>query len=190
MTNRVYVVDDNDDFRQSLIWLLSAEGFDAYGFDNAQEVLDNLENQPDCLITDVRMPGMSGLQLQRAVRQVGSDLPILFMTAHGDVPLAVEAMQNGAVDFFEKPFAQDQFVEAVKKACESKSSGGLREEVASQLTPREREVLELVVAGSLNKIIADELNISIKTVEMHRSNIKNKLGVKNLAELVQVALKG
>ena len=192
----VMVVDDNDAFRQSVVWLLQSEGYRVDDYADAETALSALEQvtaPPDCLVTDVRMPGMNGLQLQRKLKQMlkqGHDsFPILFMTAHGDVPLAVEAMREGAIHFFEKPFADEDFLEAVAQACERTDSLELREEVINAITPREHQVLERVVAGVMNKVIADQLGISIKTVEMHRANVKLKLGAKNLAELVQIAVK-
>ena len=186
----VWVVDDDQSVRWVLEKALRQAGMEPRGFERAEHLLEALDrDEPDVLITDIRMPGLSGLQLQKKVRQVKDGLPVLFMTGHGDVPLAVQAMQDGAVDFFEKPFEQDRFVEAVRKACEVEACGGIRPEILEKLTPREQQILKLVVNGGLNKIIADELDISIKTVEMHRSNIKQKLGVRNLAELVQKSVR-
>lgn len=194
---RVYLVDDNEAFRRSTAWLLEAADFDVVDFCGGAALLAALEQEPAapgaCLVSDVRMPQLSGLELLEELRARGIALPVVFITAHGDVPLAVEAMRRGASHFIEKPFEGETLVEAVRFAL-----AGPRTAVAprtpadearlARLTPRERQVLELVVAGKLNKTIADLLGISIKTVELHRANMMSKLGVRNVPELVRLVL--
>ncbi len=193
---RVYLVDDNAGFRESTAWLLETAGFEAVPFASGPEFIDAYGGdrhgaEPECLVSDIRMPEMSGLQLQDELRRRGIVLPLVFVTAHGDVPLAVEAMRKGASNFLEKPFGEDALVEAIRAALATARNGvavGAIGECLGKLSPRERQVLDLVVASKPNKIIADILGISIKTVELHRANMMNKLGVRSLPELMKVAL--
>ncbi|NZA26778.1 response regulator transcription factor [Luteimonas sp. SJ-92] len=193
---RVWLVDDNDGFRDSTAWLLETAGFEVLAHASGREFLDAYAAQrhgavEECLISDIRMPQMSGLQLQEELLRRGSTLPIVFVTAHGDVPLAVEAMRKGASNFLEKPFGDETLVEAIRAALASarnRGEGAVNSQALARLSPRERQVLDLVVASKPNKIIADILGISIKTVELHRANMMNKLGVRSLPELMKVAL--
>ncbi|HVI59416.1 MAG TPA: response regulator [Luteimonas sp.] len=193
---RVYLVDDNAGFRDSTAWLLETAGFEAVPFASGPEFIeayggDRHGAEPECLVSDIRMPQMSGLQLQDELQRRGIVLPLVFVTAHGDVPLAVEAMRKGASNFLEKPFGEDALVEAIRAALARARSGGAvgaSGECLGKLSPRERQVLDLVVASKPNKIIADILGISIKTVELHRANMMTKLGVRSLPELMKVAL--
>ena len=193
---RVYLVDDNDGFRDSTAWLLQTAGFETQAFASGAEFIaayngDRHGDVAECLVSDIRMPQMSGLQLQDELQRRGCALPLVFVTAHGDVPLAVEAMRKGASNFLEKPFSDDALIDAIRTAIASARNGagnGAQGGRLASLSPRERQVLDLVVASKPNKIIADILGISIKTVELHRSNMMNKLGVRSLPELMKVAL--
>ncbi|WP_222564104.1 response regulator transcription factor [Novilysobacter antarcticus] len=192
----VHLVDDNDAFRESTAWLLQTAGFEvreyASGPQFLAEVLDAKATAPstspaqaECLVSDIRMPQMSGLQLQAELRRRDVTLPLVFVTAHGDVPLAVEAMRNGAAHFLEKPFSDDALIEAIRTALAKPVGAAV---ALAKLTPREKQVLDLVVASKPNKIIADILGISIKTVELHRANMMAKLGVRSVPDLMKVAL--
>ena len=193
---RVYLVDDNDGFRESTAWLLETAGFETLSYSSGADFLaayagDRHGDLPECLVSDIRMPEMSGLQLQDELQRHGIALPLVFVTAHGDVPLAVEAMRKGASNFLEKPFSEEALVDALRAAltnARNRGVGALPSEALGKLSPRERQVLDLVVASKPNKIIADILGISIKTVELHRANMMNKLGVRSLPELMKVAL--
>lgn len=191
----LYLVDDNDGFRDSTAWLLETAGYEVQAYPSGPAFLDALSAaQPSgeaCLVSDMRMPEMSGLQLQEELIKRGSRLPVVFVTAHGDVPLAVEAMRKGASNFLEKPFSDDALTDAVEVAlAHARNNGGAEAELLAKLSPRERQVLDLVVASKPNKIIADILGISIKTVELHRANMMHKLGVRSLPDLMKVALNG
>lgn len=193
---RVYLVDDNDGFRDSTAWLLQTAGFETQAYASGADFLSAYGGErhgdaQECLVSDMRMPQMSGLQLQDELQRRGIALPLVFVTAHGDVPLAVEAMRKGASNFLEKPFGDQTLVDAIHAAlanARNQAMVGAQGERLAALSPRERQVLDLVVASKPNKIIADILGISIKTVELHRSNMMNKLGVRSLPELMKVAL--
>lgn len=193
---RVYLVDDNDAFRDSTAWLLETAGYEVTGFDSGDAFLEayaaGRHDAGECLVSDMRMPHMSGLQLQEELIRRGIRLPLVFVTAHGDVPLAVEAMRKGASNFLEKPFSDEALTDAVDVALAHARSGagGAEHALLAKLSPREKQVLDLVVASKPNKIIADILGISIKTVELHRANMMHKLGVRSLPELMKVALNG
>lgn len=190
----VYLVDDNDAFRESTAWLLETAGYQVQAFASGPEFLaaHAAARHPGahCLVSDIRMPEMSGLQLQEELGKRGARLPLVFVTAHGDVPLAVEAMRKGASNFLEKPFSEEALTEAIEVAIAAARGGGGETALLSKLSPREKQVLDLVVASKPNKIIADILGISIKTVELHRANMMHKLGVRSLPELMKVALHG
>ncbi|MFO7748343.1 MAG: response regulator transcription factor [Orrella sp.] len=192
----VYIVDDDEAVRDSLRWLLEANTYRVKSFSSAEAFLSEYrEDQPGVLIVDVRMPGMSGLQLQEELLARNSLMPVVFITGHGDVPMAVNTMKKGAVDFLEKPFNETDLREIVSRMFEQANLNlqkftAQREHDAmlARLTAREQQVLERIVAGRLNKQIADDLGISIKTVEAHRANIMEKLQVTTVADLMKVAL--
>jgi RNA polymerase sigma factor (sigma-70 family) len=194
---RVYVVDDDDAMRDSLVWLLESHGLAVEAYPSAEAFLEAVREPSGCLVLDVRMPGMSGLELHDRLVARGGRLPVIFVTGHGDVPMAVSALKKGAVDFIEKPFAEKDMLRLVEQCLASEQARRAREREQSELrarlaslTQREREVMELVVAGKLNKQIADELGISVKTVEVHRARVMAKLAVGSVAELVGAVLAG
>ncbi|HBP30322.1 MAG: response regulator transcription factor [Advenella sp.] len=192
----VYIVDDDEAVRDSLRWLLEANGYQVVAFDSAEKFLEGYNpNVISVLIADVRMPGMSGLELQETLVARKATIPVVFITGHGDVPMAVSTMKRGAVDFLEKPFNEADLREIIARMLEQAVSNASEqqarknhEELIGRLTAREQQVLERIVAGRLNKQIADDLNISIKTVEAHRANIMEKLEVTTVADLMKVAL--
>jgi two-component system, LuxR family, response regulator FixJ len=194
---RIYLVDDNAPFRRSTALLLETAGMEVRDFDSGPALLAELERDPPnagkaCTVSDVRMPGMSGLELLEELKRRPHTMPVIFITAHADIPLAVEVMRRGAANFIEKPFDAEALIQAVSLALsegrEIGGGGGAPNPKLAQLTPRERQVMELVVAGKLNKTIADVLGISTKTVELHRANLMGKLGVRNVPDLVKVFL--
>jgi FixJ family two-component response regulator len=194
---KVYVVDDDEAMRDSLKWLLESRELKVETYASGEEFLEAFDNDlSGCLVLDVRMPGMSGLDLYERLQARASTLPVVFVTGHGDVPMAVSALKKGAADFIEKPF-NDKDMLALIESCmkQDRAAAARRAESASMtqrmdsLTQREREVLALIVAGKLNKQIADVLTISIKTVEVHRSRVMEKMGANSVAELVQFVLK-
>ncbi|MGE0358776.1 MAG: response regulator transcription factor [Burkholderiales bacterium] len=192
----VHVIDDDRAVRDSLRWLLEGEGLDVRTHASAEEFLAVLgEGPPACAIVDIRMPGMSGLELQEALALRHARLPLVFVTAHGDVPLAVAAMRRGAIDFVEKPFSDGQLVESVRRALAFHgrlAPGGadpaLLRARAAGLSARERQVLAAVVEGKSSKAIGTALGIATKTVEAHRVRIMGKLGANSLAELVRLVV--
>ena len=192
----VYVVDDDEAVRDSLQWLLEGKGYRVRCFDSAESFLSRYDpREVACLIVDIRMGGMTGLELQSRLLEVRSPLPIVFITGHGDVPMAVDSMKKGAMDFIQKPFKEFQLLELVERMLEhAKGSfteyqdSANRDALLSKLTLRESQVLERIVAGRLNKQIADDLGISIKTVEAHRANIMEKLGANTVADLLKIVL--
>ena len=189
----VYLVDDDEAVRDSLRWLLEGNGFGVKTFASAEAFLQAYDPAPyACLVLDVRMNGMSGIELHDELLRRGQDLPLIFMTGHGDVPMAVSRMKLGAVDFLEKPFDDQQLCRtvalALENAVERRSEVNQRERnqtLLARLTPRERQVLDLIASGRLNKQIADDLSISIKTVEAHRANIMDKFEVRTMADLMR-----
>jgi len=197
-TQRVYIVDDDEAMRDSLVWLLESHGLPVVAFGSASSFLDAYRaDMRGCVVLDVRMPGMSGLELHDRLAAMRATLPVVFVTGHGDVPMAVSAVKKGAVDFIEKPFAEKDLLRLVTQALElEREQAGARQRQAEarrrleSLTAREREVLDLVVAGKPNKLIADELGISPKTVEVHRARVMEKMEVGSVAELVQLVLEG
>jgi two-component system, LuxR family, response regulator FixJ len=192
----VHVIDDDEAVRQSLAFLLASSGLPVRLYESAMSFLDALTAlQPGCVLTDVRMPGMSGLDLQRELTARRINLPVIIMTGHGDVQLAVEAMKAGAVDFIEKPFSDEAILTAIRAAGERFTRDAAQSGAASAvqakletLTPREREVLDGLIAGLPNKSIAYDLNISARTVEVHRANLMVKMGATSLPELVRMVL--
>jgi two-component system, LuxR family, response regulator FixJ len=192
----VMVVDDDTGVRNAMRSLLKSVGLDAMLFPSAQEFLDKYDaSQPGCLLLDIRMPGMSGLELQQQLNMRGAVIPVIFMTGHGDIPMAVEAMQHGAFDFLQKPFRDQDLLDRIQRAVikdgELRKSLGehnrIRERLAS-LTPREREVLDLMVKGMQNKAVAQELGVSPRTVEIHRARVMEKMSVQSVAELVHMMM--
>ncbi|MFZ5961265.1 response regulator transcription factor [Pseudomonas knackmussii] len=192
----VYIVDDDKDLRTSLAWLLESVSIQAQCFAGAEEFLAQYDpNLAACLVLDVRMPETSGFQLQAMLNERGAALPIIFVSAHGDIPMSVQAMKNGALDFVEKPYNPQQMLERIQtalKAAVQVQAGAEQKRQLQQrldlLTGREREVLGMVVDGKASKVIARELNISVKTVDVHRTKIKEKMGVSSIALLVREVL--
>ncbi|MBL6614990.1 MAG: response regulator transcription factor FixJ [Reyranella sp.] len=195
-TNVVHVIDDDADVRQSLAFLLTAAGFTVRVHESAVAFLTVLpEATQGCVITDIRMPQMNGLELQRRLGELKAGLPVIVMTGHGDVPMAVEAMKAGAVDFIEKPFDDEVLLSAVRAALAHRARESARDartlEIQARikrLSEREREVLERLVVGKANKVIAFELGISPRTVEVYRANVMTKMQADSLSELVRMAL--
>ena len=192
----VYGVDDDDAIRDSLRWLLEANDYKVELYDSGESFIAKYDpNAIAVLVLDVRMPGMSGLEVQEHLLARKADLPIIFITGHGDVPMAVRALKKGAVDFIEKPFQQAalkaQVEHMLNEARERRMKNerqSLNEALLAKLTPREQQVLERIVAGRLNKQIADDLGISIKTVEAHRASIMDKTNSGTVADLMRVVM--
>lgn len=197
---RIYVVDDDSGMRDSLRFLLEAAGFAVETYASARAFLEaGGAGRTGCLVTDVRMPEMNGLELQEKLAAEGSRLSVILMTGHADVPMAVGAMRAGAVDFIEKPVADEALLDSIRRALEKARAreqagpGAAPAEVArrlASLTPREREVLDHLVRGSPHKVIAHALKISPRTIEVHRARIMQKMEARNLAHLVQIMLTG
>ena len=196
MTPTAYVVEDDESIRTLWRWLMESNGIAVRTFNSAPEFIAGYQpGAPGCLVLDLRLPGMSGLELQEHLKRNAIDIPIVFVTAHGDVRTAVTALKEGAVDFIEKPFSYRQAVSIVQKAFERDAEIRERRARSSRvagriaaLTDRERAVLRRIIEGKQNKVIADELDISIKTVEFHRSKVMEKMAVDSVAELVQLTL--
>ncbi|MEJ2345901.1 MAG: response regulator transcription factor [Gammaproteobacteria bacterium] len=192
----VYIVDDDEPIRKSLSLLMKSGGYRPVPCASAQEFLDRFDSQsPGCVVLDVRMPGMSGLELQQLLTDRGSPVPVIIMTGHGDVGMAVRAMKAGARDFIEKPFDNQVLLDRIEEALADAEQQQRRDEELGAararldlLTPRERQTMELLVSGKLNKQVAADLNISVRTVESHRAKIMDKLQVRSLSELVRLSL--
>jgi FixJ family two-component response regulator len=189
----IYLVDDDDAVRDSLGLLLRSVGLECRVFPSALEFLEHYDSKRhSCLVADIRMPGLSGLELQQKLNEQGAEIPIIFITGHGDVPMAVNAMKSGASDFIQKPFRDQDLIDRIHKALEAdrerrtwrEQETVIRERLAL-LTPRETEVMERVVKGQANKVIAMDLGVSQRTVELHRARVMRKLRMRSLAELVQ-----
>ena len=192
----IYVIDDDEAVRQSLEFLLKAAGIPVRGFESAQAFLDVLPTvEHGCIVTDVRMPEITGIDLLKKVKQVRPELPVIVITGHGDISLAVDAMKIGAVDFLEKPFDDDHLLAAVKSALDREADlahrnaevNGIHDKLAA-LSNRERQVLEGLVAGNANKNIAFDLGISPRTVEIYRANLMTKMAANSLSDLVRMAM--
>jgi len=192
----VFIVDDDREVRAALQLLMESVGLRVETFEAAQVYLDQFDpSRPGCIVLDVRMPGMSGLELQAKLVEKAMCPPIIVITGHGDVPMAVRAVQAGAVDFIEKPFNDQALLDSVHRAIENDAMqrgeashiADIKDHVA-RLTPREREVLDLVVAGYRNKLIASELNVSQSTVEAHRAKVMEKMDAKSLSDLMRMLL--
>lgn len=192
----LFVVDDDDAMRRSLAYLFDSAGWRVASFESAHDFLDRYDGHvPGCLVLDVRMPLMSGLELQQTLKDHGIHLPIIFLTGHGDLAMAVQAMKTGACDFLEKPCKDQVLLDAVTRAvqrsieeCRISTQTRTAQSALATLTAREREVAELMAAGKPNKIIARELSISDKTVQVHRHNTMEKLGVHSAAEITQLLM--
>ena len=192
----VIVVDDDSGVRNAMRILLKTVGLDSIQFGSAQEFLTAYQpSQPGCLVLDIRMPGMSGLELQQELNLRGAVIPVIFMSGHGDIPMAVEAMQHGAFDFLQKPFRDQDLLDRVQRAltrdteyrARLRQTDRIRERLAS-LSPREREVLDLVTQGKANKMVAGDLGVSQRTVEIHRAHVMQKMEAGSLAELVRMMM--
>ena len=192
----IYVVDDDEAVRDSLQWLLEGKDYRVRCFDSAESFLSRYDpREVACLLVDIRMPGISGLELQDRLIERKSPLPIVFITGHGDVPMAVTTMKKGAMDFIPKPFKEEELLGVVERMLDQAREAfadfqhaANRDALMGKLTARESQVLERIVAGRLNKQIADDLGISIKTVEAHRANIMEKLNANTVADLLKIAL--
>ena len=192
----VYVIDDDDAVRQSLEFLLKTAGISARSFDSAKAFLEVMPQiQSGCIITDVRMPEITGIDLLRQVKESKHDIPVIVITGHGDIALAVEAMKIGAIDFLEKPFDDDSLLSAVRAALSTEADvakhkaelADIHDKLAA-LSNRERQVLEGLVAGKANKVIAFDLGISPRTVEIYRANLMTKMSANSLSDLVRMAM--
>jgi FixJ family two-component response regulator len=192
----VFIVDDDNGVRSSIRVLMKSVGLAATTFASAKEFLEAYHAmQPGCLVLDIRMPGMSGLELQEELNKRGAVIPVIFITGHADVPMAVAAMRHGAFDFLQKPLRDQDLVDRVQKALardsetrtELKEPGRIRARIAS-LTPREKEVLDLLTAGKANKMMAQDLGLSQRTVEIHRAHVMEKMGAKSVAQLVRMVM--
>ena len=193
----VYVIDDDEAMRDSLNFLLESAGFGVTLFDTAQSFLDSLPALAfGCVVSDIRMPGLDGIELLKRMKAQSSPFPILIMTGHGDVPLAVEAMKFGAVDFLEKPFEDERLTAMIESAIRQAEPAARNEAVlqdiaarVASLSPRERQVMEGLVAGLSNKLIARDYDISPRTIEVYRANVMTKMQAGSLSELVRLAMR-
>jgi len=191
-----YIVDDDESIRTLWRWLLESNGMAVEAFATAKEFIDAYQpGGPACLVLDLRLPGMSGLELQEYLREREISIPIVFVTGHGDVPTAVSAIKGGAVDFIQKPFGYREVLAVIQRAFERdaeirerRTRRSLVAERLATLTEREREVMQRVIEGKLNKVIAVELDISVKTVEFHRAKMMEKMGADSVAALVQLMI--
>jgi two-component system, LuxR family, response regulator FixJ len=195
---KVYVIDDDEAMRDSLDFLLGAADFQIFLFESALNFLDALSTLDfGCVVSDVRMPGIDGIELLKRLKAGGSPFPVVIMTGHGDVPLAVEAMKLGAVDFLEKPFEDDRLIGMIETAL-SRAEPGIKNDAAAieiqsriaNLSPRERQVMDGLIAGLSNKQIAKEYDISPRTIEVYRANVMTKMQAASLSELVRLAMRG
>lgn len=192
----VYILDDDDGMRRALTVLMTTVGYQPVAFARPVEFLEKYDpGQPGCLVLDVRMPEMSGLEVQQQLNRTGSMLPVILITGHGDIPMAVQAMKDGAFDFLQKPFRDQELLDrinaALKLDAENRESLERLADLKSReeaLTPREREVMAFVVDGRANKVIAIDLGLSERTVEIHRANVMEKMGARSVAHLVRMHL--
>jgi len=193
MATNAYIVDDDKGFRESLVWLLNGVDVPSQEFASAEEFLEDYDGGTGCLLLDIRMGGISGLDLQAKLQQKELALPVIILTGHGDVPLAVKAMQNGALDFIEKPFDGEELIKKIKRAMKLARQEEKLLKRKSQynalwhsLSGRERDVYKLIVQGKSNKEMAEDLGISVRTLEIHRLRVLKKMEVKNAVELSQL----
>ncbi|WP_339773389.1 response regulator [uncultured Paraglaciecola sp.] len=196
----VHIIDDDEAVLDSLSMLLDSVGIENAIYSNAQTFLNTHQEETirtlaGCIVLDVRMPGMSGMECQQQLEQLKCSLPVIFVTGHGDVPMAVEAMKKGAIEFIQKPFREQELLDCIQHALEMNKAEHERasrlldiDKRRETLTKRENEVMQRVIAGQANKVIACELNLSQRTIEIHRSNVMDKMQVNSLAELVTLAL--
>jgi FixJ family two-component response regulator len=192
----VFVVDDDEAVRAALALLLQSVGLATQSHASAQEFLAGFDpRRPGCLLLDVRMPGMNGIELQEQLNLRGATLPVIFITGHGDIPMAVEAMQQGAFDFLQKPFRDQELLDRIHRALardrETRAGLARRDEIRERLlslTPREREVMELMTRGRPNKLMAADLGLSQRTIEIHRARVMEKMEAASLAQLVRMSL--
>jgi two-component system, LuxR family, response regulator FixJ len=192
----IFVVDDDEGVRNSIRFLLKSVGLATRTHPSASEFLETYKpRQPGCLVLDVRMPGMSGLELQQQLNLRGAIIPVIFITGHGDIPMAVEAMQHGAFDFLQKPFRDQDLIDRIQRALErdahNRAALAQHDRIRARfesLTPREREVLSLITSGKPNKVMASELGVSQRTVEIHRARVMEKTGAGSLAQLVRMTM--
>jgi FixJ family two-component response regulator len=193
----IYVVDDDEGMRRALTVLMTTVGYQAMAFAKPTDFLEKYDpEQHACVVLDVRMPGMSGLEVQQQLNRRGSILPVILVTGHGDIPMAVQAMKDGAFDFLQKPFRDQDLLDRINAAVKLDGENrAMLEQLADlkrraeSLTPREREVMGLVVDGKANKVIAIDLGLSERTVEIHRANVMEKMGARSVAHLVKMHLK-
>jgi two-component system response regulator FixJ len=194
---KVYVIDDDEAMRDSLEFLLGSAGFDVTLFESAHHFLDAISRIDfGCVVTDVRMPGIDGIELLKRLKASSSAFPVVIMTGHGDVPLAVEAMKLGAVDFLEKPFEDDRLIGMIDAALRQAESSAQTEAATldiiarvASLSPRERQVMDGLIAGLSNKLIAREYDISPRTIEVYRANVMTKMRAGSLSEMVRLAMR-
>jgi two-component system response regulator FixJ len=194
-TRLVHVIDDDDDVRESLAFLLEASGFDVKTYDSGVRFLEEFTGQEvGCVVTDVRMPGLNGLELAAKLRTLGSPLPVVVITGHADVPLAVEAMKAGVQDFIEKPFDDDALINSIETALSRPTPAGDNGQRADTLrrmetlSARERQVLHALVGGQSNKVMARDFGISPRTVEIYRANVMSKMAAASLSQLVRMSI--
>jgi FixJ family two-component response regulator len=195
-TSTVFIVDDDDAVRKSLSLLLQSAGVTVESFASARDFLDRYDPYAaGCVVLDVRMPEMTGLELQEYLNVHGAVIPVIFITGHGDVPMAVEAMRHGAYDFLQKPFMEQDLLDRVRRAMDHDRANRNRlqqhdaiQERLVSLTPREREILDLVTSGKANKVMAAQLGVSQRTVEIHRARVMEKMGASSLAQLVRMVM--
>jgi two-component system response regulator FixJ len=192
----VFVVDDDDAMRASLCWLIGSVDLNVEAYGSAAEFLESYDQRPGCLVLDIRMPGMSGLELQNELKVRAIALPVIFITGHGDVPMALKAVKAGALDFFEKPFSHQELLDRIQEAlsadAEARRERADLDRIAARwesLTAREKEVTQLLVGGHANRAIAEKLGISVRTVEVHRAHVMEKMKADSLANLVRAVLR-
>lgn len=192
----VHIIDDDDAIRSSLRLLIKTSGYTPQTYESAEQLLQEADlNQHGCLVVDVRMPGMSGLDLQQHLNSNGYKIPLIIITGHGDIDMAVQAMRSGAQDFLEKPVDNDKLLQRISECLDvdsrihnSDDEKQVAQGMIDKLSSREKEVMELLIQGKLNKVIASDLDISVRTVEAHRANLMHKMGARSLSDIVRTAI--